>query len=41
MLGKLWCKWFHKKISLPVNGMYRCWVCLREWPAWKEGKETI
>jgi hypothetical protein len=28
--GKLYCRVFHKAISRPVAGKYRCWKCLRE-----------
>src|SRR5262245_26596624 len=28
--GKLYCRMFHRSISTPVNGRYRCWKCLRE-----------
>jgi hypothetical protein len=28
--GKLYCRLFHKSISRPVAGKYRCWKCLRE-----------
>jgi hypothetical protein len=30
MAGNLYCRWFHKSISRPVGGKYRCWKCLRE-----------
>ena len=34
-IGNLYCRSFHKAISLPVNGKYRCWQCLREFdPRW-------
>jgi hypothetical protein len=29
-VGKLYCQLFHRSISRPVNGRYRCWKCLRE-----------
>jgi len=29
-IGNLYCRLFHKSISLPVLGKYRCWKCLRE-----------
>jgi hypothetical protein len=29
-LGTLYCRLFHRSISLPVAGRYRCWHCLRE-----------
>jgi hypothetical protein len=29
-VGRLYCRYFHGAISLPVNGRYRCWRCLRE-----------
>jgi hypothetical protein len=29
-LGETRCRLMHQKISHPVNGKYRCWVCLRE-----------
>jgi len=28
--GNLYCRLFHKSISRPVLGKYRCWRCLRE-----------
>jgi hypothetical protein len=28
--GKLYCRMFHRAISRPVEGKYRCWKCLRE-----------
>jgi hypothetical protein len=28
--GNLYCRLFHKSISRPVAGKYRCWKCLRE-----------
>jgi hypothetical protein len=28
--GNLYCRLFHKAISRPVAGKYRCWKCLRE-----------
>src|SRR5689334_22528556 len=28
--GNLYCRMFHKSISRPVLGKYRCWKCLRE-----------
>ena len=30
VMGKLYCRMFHRAISTPVNGRYRCWRCLRE-----------
>ncbi len=33
--GRLYCRLFHRAISRPVNGRYRCWTCLREFePGW-------
>lgn len=29
-LAMKWCQLFHKQISRPVNGEYKCWKCLRE-----------
>jgi hypothetical protein len=29
-IGNLYCRSFHRAISRPVNGKYRCWRCLRE-----------
>jgi hypothetical protein len=29
-VGNLYCRTFHREISRPVNGRYRCWRCLRE-----------
>jgi hypothetical protein len=29
-LAHLYCRCFHRGISRPVNGKYRCWTCLRE-----------
>ncbi len=29
-LGNIYCRLFHRSISLPVNGRYRCWECHRE-----------
>jgi hypothetical protein len=29
-VGNLLCHLFHRSISRPVNGRYRCWKCLRE-----------
>jgi hypothetical protein len=29
-VGSIYCKLFHKAISRPVGGKYRCWKCLRE-----------
>jgi len=28
--GDLYCRTFHRAISRPANGKYRCWRCLRE-----------
>jgi hypothetical protein len=28
--GNLYCQLFHRSISRPVGGRYRCWRCLRE-----------
>jgi hypothetical protein len=28
--GNVYCRLFHRSISHPVNGKYRCWKCLRE-----------
>ncbi len=33
VLGVARCRLMHRAISRPVNGRYRCWVCLREFPA--------
>jgi hypothetical protein len=33
--GNIYCRLFHRSISRPVNGKYRCWKCLREFePGW-------
>ena len=29
-LGNFYCRVFHRSISRPVGGKYRCWRCLRE-----------
>ena len=29
-LAKARCRMFHRNISLPVKGKYRCWKCLHE-----------
>jgi hypothetical protein len=29
-IGNFYCSVFHRSISRPVNGTYRCWSCLRE-----------
>jgi hypothetical protein len=29
-VGNVYCRLFHRSISHPVNGKYRCWKCLRE-----------
>jgi len=29
-VGNHYCRTFHRAISRPVNGRYRCWLCLRE-----------
>lgn len=29
-IGHAYCRTFHREISMPVNGKYRCWRCLRE-----------
>jgi len=29
-MAKTRCRMFHRKISLPVKGKYRCWKCLHE-----------
>lgn len=29
-VGNLYCRLFHKSISRPVGGRYRCWKCLRD-----------
>jgi len=29
-VGTLYCRVFHRAISRPVGGKYRCWKCLRE-----------
>jgi len=29
-VGLLYCRAFHRTISRPVKGKYRCWRCLRE-----------
>ena len=33
LLGAMRCRLMHHSISLPVNGHYRCWICLREFHA--------
>jgi len=30
-LAKTRCRMFHRYISLPVKGKYRCWTCLKEY----------
>ena len=30
MFGVYYCRTFHRAISRPVHGKYRCWRCLRE-----------
>lgn len=30
-IASWWCRHFHRSISLPVNGRYHCWVCLRSY----------
>lgn len=36
-LRALICRYLHRGILHPVNGFYRCRVCLREWPVpWGE-----
>ena len=30
VVGTLHCRLFHRGVSRPVNGKYRCWTCLRE-----------
>ena len=29
-VGNFYCRLFHRSISHPVKGRYRCWSCLRE-----------
>jgi hypothetical protein len=29
-VGEFYCRIFHRAISRPVGGKYRCWKCLRE-----------
>ena len=29
-LGNIYCRLFHRSISRPMNGKYRCWTCHRE-----------
>ncbi len=29
-IGNGYCRVFHRAISRPVGGKYRCWKCLRE-----------
>jgi hypothetical protein len=29
-VSRLFCRMFHRSISLPVNNVYRCWRCLNE-----------
>jgi hypothetical protein len=29
-IGNIYCRVFHRTISRPVAGKYRCWKCLRE-----------
>jgi hypothetical protein len=29
--GRLYCRVFHRSISRPVHGKYKCWRCLREY----------
>ena len=29
--GEFYCRLFHRAISRPVDGKYRCWECLREY----------
>ena len=29
-LRRLWCRWFHRRISRPFHGAYVCFECL-EW----------
>lgn len=30
LVGATYCRLFHRSISLPVDGRYHCWKCLRE-----------
>ena len=35
-VGQVYCRLFHNSISRPVEGIYRCWTCLREFEThWK------
>jgi hypothetical protein len=29
-VSRLYCRLFHRSISRPVNGKYRCWKCLQQ-----------
>lgn len=41
-LARWFCRYFHGRILLPVNGTYRCARCLREFPAWQsKGRITF
>jgi hypothetical protein len=35
--GEFWCKMFHKNVSMPICGHYRCLRCNRIYPVpWEE-----
>lgn len=39
IIGRRWCRAWHRSISTPVKGHYRCWSCLREYDvAWDSAK---
>lgn len=31
--ARFYCRTFHRSLSRPVRGKYRCWKCLREFDA--------
>jgi len=31
LFGRVFCRMFHRSLSRPVRGKYRCWKCLREY----------
>jgi hypothetical protein len=39
--GRLWCRAMHPQVGWPINGKYRCLVCLREYEVpWAQKDES-
>ena len=40
-LGELWCIYVHKSAMWPMNGKYRCAICLREYAVPFEVRQEV